>query len=175
MKFMLAGLVLIAATLFGAALVAPQASAKDGAPALASGEWINGTALPFKGRVTVLQFWTFACINCKHNLPYIEKWASKYEPNEVQVIGIHTPELDIEKDPKNVREAVQRLGIKYPVLIDGKGENWARYNVDAWPTVILIDKRGMIRKTWVGELQWNGQDGFGELSQKIERLRQEKG
>lgn len=175
MKFVLAGLTLIVASLLGTALVVPRAQVKGVAPELTSGEWINGEALAFKGRVTVLQFWTFACGNCKHNLPYVERWAARYDPKDVQVIGIHTPELDIEKDPKNVREAVKRLGIQYPVLIDDKGENWARYNVEAWPTVILIDKRGMIRKTWVGELQWNGQDGFGELSQKIERLRQEKG
>ncbi len=174
MKTLAVGAFLIAATLI-AALAAPRVQSMSPAPALSPGEWINGNGLPFRGHVTILHFWTFGCINCQHNLPYVAKWAAKYDPKEVQVIGIHTPELDFEKDPKNVRDAVKRMGITYPVLIDGKGENWNHYDVEAWPTVILIDKEGRIRKTWVGELQWNGQDGFGEMTQKIERLRQERG
>ncbi|HVT12043.1 MAG TPA: redoxin domain-containing protein [Fimbriimonadaceae bacterium] len=170
----IAGVLLIAATLL-TALATPRMRAKDAAPTLVGGEWINGNGQPFKGRITILHFWTFGCINCRHNLPYVAKWAAKYDPKEVQVVGIHTPELDFEKDPKNVEDAVKRLGIQYPMLIDAKGENWNRYHVEAWPTVVVIDKQGRVRETWVGELQWNGQDGFGEISRKIERLRQEKG
>lgn len=167
MKLLLIGLVLVGAALIGA----KQASAPTIAPALIGAEWINGTAAEFKGHVTVLHFWTFACINCKHNLPYYQKWADKYK--DVQVVGIHTPELDFEKNPENVRAAVKDLGITYPVLIDGAGENWNRYKVDMWPTVMVIDKSGHVRYGWKGELQWNGQDGFGQLTKVIEQLRKE--
>jgi len=157
----------------GGSIALPLAD-NSNAPALTGTTWINGQAAEFKGRVTVLHFWTFECINCRHNLPYVAKLAAKYDPKEVQVIGIHTPELPEERIMDNVREAVKELGIRYPVLIDGQGENWSHYNVRSWPSVVLIDKQGRIRDTWEGELQWNGQDGFGQLTREIEQLRVEK-
>lgn len=175
MKMMIFGVALVSASLIGIRFATPQVAAPQAAPALTGPEWINGEASPFKGRVTVLHFWTFACINCKHNLPYYERWSVAYDRKEVQVLGIHTPELEIEKKPENVREAVKRLKIDYPILIDGAAENWNRYKVDCWPTVFVIDKKGKIRGGWVGELQWNGQDGYGQVTKLIEQLRREKG
>jgi thiol-disulfide isomerase/thioredoxin len=142
------------------------------APKLTGDTWINSKAAEFKGRVTVLHFWTFACINCKRNVPYYNRWAAKYD--DVQIVGVHTPELAIEKKIDNVKQAVKDYGITYPVLFDGDYANWNRYKVDVWPTVILIDKQGKIRYTWTGELQWNGQDGFGTLTRMIDKLRQER-
>jgi thiol-disulfide isomerase/thioredoxin len=166
--------ILLSVFAIGCALVAGAQKLQE-APALKGSTWINSKAAEFKGHVTILHFWTFACINCKHNVPYYNRWASKYEGTEVQVIGVHTPELEIEKKLENVKNAVREYAIGYPVLFDGDFANWDQYKVDVWPTVILIDKQGRIRTTWKGELQWNGQDGFGTLTQKIERLRQEKG
>jgi thiol-disulfide isomerase/thioredoxin len=170
-----AAILLAAACVLGA-----RQPGDDAAPALTGGPWINAGKLSpeaidkFEGRVTVLHFWTFACINCRHNLPYYAKWARQYEAKDVQVIGIHTPELDIEKREDNVRKAIEDLEIRYPVLIDNNAVNWRRYGVDCWPSVFLIDKHGRIRRKWEGELQWNGQDGFGDLTREIERLRKEK-
>ena len=151
----------------------------DVAPVLLGDAWINVPAkeLPavksFTGRVTVLHFWTFECINCKHNLPYYAKWAAAYKSADVQVIGVHTPELPVERDPANVREAVKALGITYPVLIDGDGVNWNRYHQEYWPAVYVIDKKGALRYRWNGELQWDGQDGYGQVTAVIEKLRKE--
>ncbi len=172
MKLFAASLALIALVIFAARM--PARSQANATATLTGSDWINGKAADLHGRVTILHFWTFECINCRHNLPYVAKWAAKYDPKDVQVIGIHTPELPEERNIANVRAAIKNLGIDYPVLVDGQGENWNRYKVEAWPTVVLIDKHGQIRKTWVGEMQWDGQDGFGEMTQKIERLRQEK-
>lgn len=149
------------------------------APALKGSDWINvpaadvGRVSSFKGRVTVLHFWTFDCINCKHNLPAYAKWAAAYKPAEVQVIGVHTPELEVERDPANVRDAVKGLGITYPVLIDGDGANWNRYHQEYWPTVYVIDRKGEVRYHWVGELGYNGKDGYAEVTRVIEALRKE--
>jgi thiol-disulfide isomerase/thioredoxin len=166
MKIVLA---LIAFSLLAQAPKAPDA------PTLTGDVWINSKAADFKGHVTVLHFWTFACINCKHNIPFYNRWAAKYEGAEVQIVGVHTPELEIEKKLENVKQAVKDYGINYPVLFDGDYANWNRYKVDVWPTVILVDKQGKIRYTWKGELQWDGQDGFGTLTRIIDKLRQEKG
>jgi thiol-disulfide isomerase/thioredoxin len=175
MKIALFGLALACTTLVVAHLAKPQLAVYEAAPALTGKQWINAEAPPLKGHVTVLHFWTFACINCRHNLPYYAQWAAKYDAKDVQVIGVHTPELEVEKKPENVREAVKNLKIDYPVVIDGAGENWNRYKVNCWPTVFVIDKQGKIRGGWVGELQWNGQDGFGSMTKLIDQLRKEKG
>ncbi|MHB8634882.1 MAG: redoxin domain-containing protein [Fimbriimonadaceae bacterium] len=172
---------LLAAPLFAPPLAQVRASARsrDAAPALKGKQWINIAAADianvtkFEGRVTVLHFWTFECINCRHNLPAYAKWASKYKPSDVQVIGVHTPELPAERVPANVRKAVKALGIHYPVLIDGDGVNWTNYHQEFWPTVYVIDKKGDVRYRWVGELGFNGQNGFAEVTKVIERLRKE--
>jgi len=149
------------------------------APALTGSDWINVPAedvnrvSSFKGRVTVLHFWTFDCVNCKHNLPAYAKWAAAYKPSEVQLIGVHTPELAEERVPENVRAAVKGLGITYPVLIDTDGANWNRYQQEYWPTVYVIDKKGNVRYHWVGELGYNGQDGYGAVTRVVEALRKE--
>ncbi|HLK14223.1 MAG TPA: redoxin domain-containing protein [Fimbriimonadaceae bacterium] len=151
----------------------------EAAPALTGDQWINvpkgGAAkvADFKGRITVLHFWTFECINCKHNLPYYAKWAAQYKPEDVQIIGVHTPELETEKDPANVKDAVKALGITYPVLIDGDGANWKVWRQEVWPTVYVVDKKGQVRYRWTGELEWDGQDGFGQVSAVITKLEKE--
>ena len=142
--------------------------------------WINTTAADqarlkqFKGRVTVLHYWTFGCINCRHNLPSIASLAKRYAGTDVQVIGVHTPETPGEASASAVTKAVKRLGITYPVLVDQKETNWNNYGVQAWPTIFVIDKQGRIQRFWEGELNWNGYDGLGELTTTIERLRQSK-
>jgi peroxiredoxin len=88
---------------------------------------------------------------------------------------VHTPELPQEKQLDKVKKAVSRLDIDYPVLIDNDGTNWLHYGVEAWPTVFLIDKKGKVRRTWVGELGYDGADGFQQLSGSIQELLKEPG
>lgn len=172
-------LAVMAPRLSQARSVAAQSTAAPPAPDLVGTAWINASpesatsVSKLRGHITVLHFWTFECINCKHNLPYYAKWATKYKPSEVQVVGVHTPELAEERKPANVREAVKALGIDYPVLIDTDGTNWTNYHQQVWPTVYVIDRNGRVRYRWEGELQWDGQDGFAEVSRVIERLRRE--
>lgn len=119
------------------------------------GKWINSdqdlSIENLKGKAVLIEFWTFECYNCKNTLPYIKDWDAKFSSDKFQVIGIHCPEFDNERKFDNVKAAVNELGIKYPVLIDNEFTVWEKYNVHAWPTIILLDRTGKVRYTNVGE------------------------
>jgi thiol-disulfide isomerase/thioredoxin len=124
------------------------------APDLASKTWINSPPLTMealRGKVVVVDFWTFACYNCRNTLPYFKAWDQKYRAQGLVIIGVHTPELFIERDLANVKQAVQDDGLKYPIAVDGDYANWNRYRVWAWPTWFIVDKEGYIRYSHVGE------------------------
>ncbi len=128
---------------------------------IASETWINSEKINWdelRGKVVVVDFWTFACYNCKNTLPYKKAWDEKYRAQGLVVLGVHTPELSFEKDVENVRKAVKEYNIKYPVAIDGDFANWNRYNVWAWPTWFIVDKEGYIRYTHVGEGDYAGSE-----------------
>lgn len=124
------------------------------APELSNGQWINSEPLTLKslqGRVVLIEFWTFACYNCRNTLPTIKKWDMQYRDKGLTIIGVHTPELDYERNVDNLRREVAALGIKYPVVTDNDYSTWKAYSVEAWPTVFLLDKQGRVRWTHVGE------------------------
>jgi thiol-disulfide isomerase/thioredoxin len=137
--------------------------------------WLN-TEKPItfeKGKVYVVHFWTFSCINCKRNLPSYERWYKRFG-KDVTFIGVHTPETESEKKFENVKEAVKKNDIKYPVLFDPKSENWKRWQQQWWPTVYLIDKQGRVRYYWMGELEWQGAGGDGKMRNFLTQLVNEK-
>jgi len=124
------------------------------APELANGVWINSEPLTLKslhGRVVLIEFWTFACYNCRNTLPTVIKWDSQYRDQGLTIIGVHTPESDLESNLNDVRREVAELGIKYPVVTDNDYSTWKAYKVEAWPTLFLLDKQGRVRWTHVGE------------------------
>ncbi len=149
------------------------------APELTGGPWLNtadGKAINLAGRrgkVTIVEFWTFACSNCQANLPAYANWQKQFADKEVVVIGVHTPETASERVTANVVRRVKQLGITYPVLTDEEQANWNRWQVDAWPTVYLVDKQGRIRYRWVGELNYRGAGGEAKLGQLVEQLLKE--
>lgn len=131
------------------------------AAALSSGTWINSQPLTLeglRGKVVVVEFWTFACYNCQNTLPYLKAWDQKYRDQGLVVIGVHTPELSFERDLENVKKAVRDDGLNYPIAIDADYANWNRYNVWAWPTWFIIDKEGYIRYSHVGEGDYEGSE-----------------
>lgn len=148
-------------------------------PELTGGVWLNvprGTKPTLKsrrGRVTVVHFWTFACINCKRNLSFYAQWQNRFASRGLQVIGVHTPETESERNVTNVVQKVKELRITYPVLIDQDTQNWKRWNQRYWPTVYLIDKQGRARLAWEGELEYQGRGGTAKLTAMIEKLLQE--
>lgn len=117
-------------------------------------EWINSNPLKLadlKNKVVLIDFWTYSCINCLRTLPYIKKWDEAYRDKGLVIIGVHTPEFEFEKDPTNVKDAVHRLGIKYPVAMDNLYGTWTAYSNLYWPAHYLIDQHGNIRQVHFGE------------------------
>jgi thiol-disulfide isomerase/thioredoxin len=138
------------------------------APEIKAEKWINSdknlTLESLKGKVVLIEFWTFGCYNCKNTVPYINEWYEKYKSSGLEIIGIHCPEFDYERDFENVKEAVMELGIKYPVAIDNSFKNWYAYDVHAWPSMFVIDKKGEIRHFKRGE------GGYKKTEQIISEL-----
>jgi alkyl hydroperoxide reductase subunit AhpC len=148
------------------------------APEIVGDQWLN-TKEPVMmknrtGKVTLIHFWTFACINCKNNLPAVKRLTEKFKDDGVVTIGIHTPEIEIEKNFEEVKKRTAKLGIEYPVVMDGEYKNWKSYQVTAWPTVYVIDKKGRIRGGWIGELNYQNANGEGKMSTLIQQLLKEK-
>jgi thiol-disulfide isomerase/thioredoxin len=124
------------------------------APEISSGVWVNSEPLTLKslhGRVVLIEFWTFACYNCRNTLPSLKKWDAQYRDKGLTIIGVHTPELDFERDLDQLRREVTALGIKYAIVTDQDYSTWKAYGVEAWPTLFVLDKQGRVRWTHVGE------------------------
>ena len=135
----------------------------DGAmPEFAAGhEWINSppiTKASLKGKVVLVDFWTFECINCLHALPYVKQLYAKYKDQGFVVIGVHTPELPRERIPANVRTAVKELGVTYPVVIDGDYSIWKSWENAYWPAAYFVDATGRVRFHNFGEGRYDEQD-----------------
>ena len=124
------------------------------APDFAAGTWINSEPLKLKdlrGRVVLVEFWTYGCYNCRNVLPFVNKWHERYKDKGLTVVGVHTPEFVRENKVETLRQQVASLGIKYPVVTDNDYETWNAYRVNAWPTIFLLDKGGRVRWMHVGE------------------------
>ncbi|TAK74402.1 MAG: cytochrome c biogenesis protein DipZ [Gammaproteobacteria bacterium] len=116
--------------------------------------WINSPPLQLsdlKGKVVLIDFWTYSCINCIRTLPYLKAWYAKYHEDGLVIIGVHSPEFEFEKELNNVKDAVAREGIRYPVALDNQFVTWQNYNNRYWPAHYLIDKKGNVVYTHFGE------------------------
>jgi cytochrome c biogenesis protein CcdA/thiol-disulfide isomerase/thioredoxin len=117
-------------------------------------DWLNGspqTIAGLKGKVVLVDFWTYSCINCIRTLPYVTTWYNTYHADGLEVIGVHTPEFSFEKDSNNVMDAIKSNGIKYPVAQDNEYATWDAYHNDSWPAEYLIDQNGTIVAEDFGE------------------------
>ncbi|MFW2346655.1 MAG: cytochrome c biogenesis protein DipZ [Brevundimonas mediterranea] len=123
--------------------------------------WINSPPLTpqqLRGKVVVVDFWTYSCINCLRALPYVRAWAEKYKDQGLVVIGVHTPEFAFEKSEANVRDAVRRLGVDYPVAMDNDFAIWRAFKNQYWPAHYFIDAQGRIRHHHFGEGDYEGSE-----------------
>ncbi len=125
------------------------------APEFLNDVWLNSdgpvTLAAQRGKVVLLEFWTFGCINCQRTIPWVKEWQAQYEGDDFTVISIHYPEFAYEREVDNVRDALARFEITYPVAIDNDRQTWRAYNQRYWPTTYLIDKNGRIRYQHIGE------------------------
>lgn len=121
-----------------------------------------------KGKVVLYDIWTYSCINCQRTLPYITAWDEKYSDKGLVIIGIHSPEFEFEKDINNVQAAVQKFGIKYPVILDNDMTIWRSFENHYWPRKYLADDQGYIRYDHIGE------GNYDETEKKIQELLKER-
>jgi len=147
------------AVILGAMLVlAPLLRAEEPAPAAEfpkESKWLQSDSLRFedlRGRVVVVHFWTFSCVNCQHNYPVYKNWQTKFKDAKLTIIGVHSPEFQVEMDVKRVEAKARANGLKFPIVIDNDLAIWKEWNVRYWPTVFLIDKKGKVRYYWEGEM-----------------------
>jgi thiol-disulfide isomerase/thioredoxin len=134
--------------------------------------WLNGPALTMTGlagKVVLVDFWTYSCVNCVRTLPYLNAWHRAYADKGLVIVGVHTPEFEFEKDADNVRDAVAKYGIGYPVAIDNDYVMWNAYRNHYWPAHYFIDARGRIRYHHFGE------GGYGHSEAVLKALLEEAG
>jgi len=127
----------------------------------------NGEALTIdglKGKVVLIDFWTYSCINCIRTMPYLRAWHEKYEKEGLVIVGVHTPEFAFEKDKGNVQQAIEDLDVTWPVALDPDYKTWENYDNRAWPAEYLIDKEGNVVSTKEGE------GGYAETESEIREL-----
>ncbi len=134
-------------------------------------QWLNGPPLTNEqllGKVVLVDFWTFDCINCRNSLPYVNQWAARYADKGLVVIGVHTPEYPFERKIDNVREAIDRLGVKHPVAVDNQYRIWNAFTNQYWPAHYFIDANGRVRHLHIGEGDYDQQEAI------IQKLLQER-
>jgi thiol-disulfide isomerase/thioredoxin len=137
-------------------------------PALDGGtRWINSpplTTAALRGKVTMIEVWTFACYNCLNALPHIKTVAAKYQSAGLITIGVHTPESDREKVTANVERRVRELGVTFPVVMDNDFAIWRAFNNRYWPAIYLVDRQGRIR------FHHDGEGAYGDIDSAVRAL-----
>jgi len=135
-------------------------------------QWLNSpplTAAGLRGKVVLVDFWTYTCINWLRTLPYVRAWAERYQQHGLVVLGVHTPEFDVEHDLDNVRRAVKDLRVHYPVAVDNDYTIWSAFDNHYWPALYLVDAQGKIRHHRFGE------GGYEESEMILQQLLAEAG
>ena len=163
----LLGLLGLLALLLGACFglqAAPEVRRIDG--------WINSQPLTLdelQGKVVLVDFWTYSCVNCIRTFPYLKDWHEKYTDYGLVIIGVHTPEFEFEKRKENVVEAARAYGLEYPIAQDNNYATWNAYSNNAWPAKYLVGQHGFIRYHHIGE------GAYAETEEKIRELLAETG
>jgi len=143
------------------------------APELTNDIWLNSPESvrlrALRGQVVLLEMWTFGCVNCQHVIPRLIEWQQAYAELGLVIIGNHYPEFGYERSLENLREALERWEITYPVAQDNQGNTWRAYGTRYWPTLYLIDKQGRIRYEHIGE------GAYDETEAAIQQLLAEPG
>ncbi|WP_420631944.1 redoxin domain-containing protein [Candidatus Leptofilum sp.] len=136
-------------------------------PPLAEGEWLNGrpfTNSQLRGKVVLVDFWDYTCINCLRTLPYLKQWHQRYAEHGLVIIGIHTPEFRFAQFRHHLEAAVVEFEIPYPILLDNQQKNWSQFAAKAWPTKFLVDADGYVR------FQRQGEGYYQETERAIQTL-----
>jgi thiol-disulfide isomerase/thioredoxin len=160
----------IAASMFATFLLAigPTSHARDALQSLSrADDWLNSDGLSaeqLKGKVVLVDFWTYTCVNWLRTLPYLRAWQEKYREQGLVVIGVHSPEFEFEKNVDYVRSAAQRLHVDYPIAVDSQHAIWRAYDNQYWPAAYLVDRKGRVQFHHFGE------GNYADIERAIQRL-----
>lgn len=150
--------------LAGAHAAAPSAALPDLGPAVeftGIDRWLGSDPLTMQGlngKVTLVYFWTFACVNCLNTMPHVVRWYERYRGRGFVVVGVHTPEFAFERVTANVESARERLGIRFPVAQDNRFATWQAWRNQYWPAFYLVDRAGRVRRRHFGEGEYDQMD-----------------
>jgi peroxiredoxin len=135
--------------------------------------WINSKPLTLeqlRGKVVVVHFWTNGCSNCMNNYPHYRAWQKRYAGKDVVIVGIHSPETTGEREIARIRQQAEKHGLKFPIAVDNDLANWRAWKNEVWPAVYVVDRKGVVRYGWEGELNFQGQKGEETVRSVIDRL-----
>jgi thiol-disulfide isomerase/thioredoxin len=136
-------------------------------------QWINSDALSLdklRGKVVIVHFWTNGCYNCANNYPHYKAWQERYADKDVVIVGIHTPKTAGERDIDRIKAQASKNGLKFPTAVDNDASNWKAWNNRYWPTVYVVDRRGVVRYGWEGELNYRGARGEETIRKLVDSL-----
>lgn len=137
-------------------------------PSIEAMHWFNtGDTLNLKGKVVLVDFWDYTCVNCIRTLPYLKEWYGRYKDAGLVILGVHSPEFEFAKKRENVMAAIQKFEIDYPVVMDNEFKIWDRFGNQYWPAKYLFDKGGTLRYIHFGE------GGYGEFETMVQKLLEE--
>jgi peroxiredoxin len=135
--------------------------------------WINSeplTMAKLRGKVVLVHFWTHGCSNCVNNYPHYRAWRERYAGKDVVIVGVHTPETPGEREVERVKAQAAKHGLKFPIAVDNDASNWSAWNNRYWPTVYVVDRRGIVRYGWEGELNYRGETGEETVRKLVDAL-----
>ena len=144
-------------------------------PLIGAVQWLNSPPLSaeqLRGKVVLIDFWTFGCVNCRNALPHVKEWHRKYKDQGLVVIGVHSPEFAFEKNLANVKRAVGELGVQFPVAVDNDFAIWRAYNNQYWPAHYFIDAKGQVRFHHFGEGEYDKSEQV--IQQLLEEAKSER-
>jgi peroxiredoxin len=135
--------------------------------------WINSeplTMAKLRGKVVLVHFWTNGCSNCVNNYPHYRAWQARYAGKDVVIVGVHTPETPGEREIERIKAQAAKHGLKFPIAVDNDASNWSAWNNRYWPTVYVVDRRGIVRYGWEGELNYRGEAGEETVRKLVDAL-----
>ena len=155
LALLLAGAVIFGLTNQGLSVTPPSAATGQPAPEFAGiTDWENSqplTMASLRGKVVLIDFWTYSCINCQRTFPYLRAWNKAYASQGLVIVGVHSPEFEFEKNVDNIRAAIKHYGVEWPVAVDPEMATWNAWNNQYWPAEYLVDKNGNVVHTHFGE------------------------
>ena len=160
--------------LAGLVLGAPGIAQKVGTPApefIPGGQWLNSEPLnisDLRGKVVLVNVWVSSCFNCTRSLPTLQGWYRRFKDQGFEIVGVHTPEFESDKPLGNVKEALKREGVSWPVMQDNQAATWRAYQTNVWPSFYLVDRQGVVQRVQQGEISSVYPAGIKPLERAIE-------